>query len=146
MLPTSYCIDGIEYPVTHNYDRAIHEAKKLYPYLGSGRHRSVYDLQDGWVLKLPYCATGVRANEEEFDAYTKMIAAGNVWGNYNPVYAQCSLLVFHGVLAVRMEKVEVDIYGRQDMTREYGWIASVDCGQVGWTKDGRLVAFDYSYS
>jgi hypothetical protein len=136
---STYTIDGLEYRVTNNWQFAREEATALgYRYLGCGRHRTTYDMRDGWVLKIPNSTAGVVANEEEAEIYGKWSR-----GQYSSdlQYARCHLLIFAGVVCVRMEKVDDGWDSAKDFP---SWVDYVDCCQVGFTERGQLVAYDYS--
>jgi hypothetical protein len=102
------------------------------PLLGS--RRAVYDLGDGWMLKVPYTWDGVTAN------YTE-----GSWGGENAEFmplAECTVddRNRHGLPLLRMRKVNPD-HGIP--SRELPeWVGWVDCQQVGVDDSGRLVAYD----
>ena len=109
---------------------AIETARSLYPCLGTGRHRTVFDMGDGWVLKLPQNIYGDGSNDLE-------VQLANSDEPSDIPFARCDMVDFFGIPAVKMEKVE---QARGNLPE---WTNYVDCGQVGWTQDGRLVAYDF---
>ena len=114
-----------------NLDTALHSASMRYPRLGSGRHRTVFDMGDGYVLKLPWNFEGIYSNELE-------ARTANDNHSSDICYARCELIDFLGVPAVKMEKVDIAPRGKLP-----SWTSYVDCQQVGYTTDGRLVAYDF---
>lgn len=101
--------------------------------IGQGRHRVVF--RDGdHVLKVPYRASGIDANFYEGRTQSN---------NPHEPRASCSLDdqlagQLKSPCVLRMEYVEhVGCSPRPD------WTWSVDCGQVGRNKDGKVVAYDW---
>lgn len=102
----------------------------------SGRNRSVF-VFDRYVVKLPRCENGVADNDWE----------GSISDGPDPYvrHARTRMSYYKGIPIVFMERVT---YATPTSLRErYGkepdWVSSVDCGQVGWNRGGKLVAFDY---
>lgn len=102
--------------------------------LGIGRHRTAYKLQGPYVAKVPNSTWGLTDNEEEAHAY--LIGKAQRWlgGNY---FAACRMLGY----VLIMEYVEHADLPYVDLP---SWVYAVDCKQVGYTADGRLVAYDYA--
>ena len=95
-----------------------------------GRHRAIF--RDGdWVIKVPTRDSGIHACEEELrtqgDCFAKTTRED--LGEE-----------FCGVTAVRMEFMT-----HRGWSEQPDWTWSIDCGQVGFTKDGRLVAYDWEH-
>lgn len=96
-----------------------------------GRTRAVFDTQDGNVIKIPYTDEGFMANHRE-------VTTSNTEDPYIPI-AKCQHEEKDGVAVLVMEKVTPTKANYNEMP---DWVMSVDCGQVGYLPDGRLVAYD----
>jgi len=100
--------------------------------IGIGRHRTVF--RDGnWVYKVPHDEEGwgMASNDRE--------AQGALWSDEPERFANCELVVVQDFQLLKMEYVTPASHLRG------GWTDFIDCGQVGYTKDGRLVAYDWGY-
>lgn len=103
-----------------------------------GRNRNVFDM-GRYVVKVPKNLDGFADNDWE----------GSVSNaNEDPDeirYARTRMAYFADIPVVFMEYAEHA--DTQDMVSRLGqepaWVGCVDCGQVGFTRDGRLVAYDY---
>lgn len=96
--------------------------------LGAGRHRQTY--RDGdFVVKIPLSNSGIYANNEEVH-HTDVLYA---WSSLD----ELSWDLFP-MLVLRMEFVH-----HTGAAVVPNWTWSVDCGQLGWTMDGRLRAYDW---
>ncbi|BAU39970.1 hypothetical protein [Ralstonia phage RSP15] len=111
-----------------------------------GRNRIVF-LMKGYVVKIAKNYDGECDNEWEG-------SVSNSEESYNnPEYVQyprTRLACFNGAYVLFMERVR-EASG-EEIRKHLGtpkggsdWTWSVDCGQVGFTKSGRLVAYDYGY-
>ena len=101
-----------------------------YELLGEGRNRATYRVSADWVVKVPRCEAGIFDNESESETY------GCLGGNL----AACSVFYEEGGIPVLfMEYVEPVCLGASAPS----WVSFVDCGQVGYTRAGKLVAYDY---
>jgi hypothetical protein len=97
--------------------------------LGLGRNRLV--LRHGkYVIKIPRNLNGEVDNEWEARARLSSIPT-----------ARCRLATLGGWRVLVMEYVEEPT----DFSyKEYpNWCKYVDCAQVGWTRHGKLVAYDF---
>lgn len=94
-------------------------------FIGEGRNRRVYK-HKGYVVKIPINEYGLADNEFEAQTFKK-------WHKEFP-YARCRMV---GVCLV-MEYVEHTFEKKLPE-----WTMSVDCGQVGYNRDGKLLAYDY---
>jgi hypothetical protein len=101
-----------------------------------GRTRAVFDLGDGWVVKIPLNDEGVGASSSEEYAYQRGLANGDPW---IPV-ARCEFRQLGERYYLHMERVEPLVFKSYDDVPQ--WVGYVDGGQVGHTADGRLVAYD----
>lgn len=92
-----------------------------------GRHRMTF-LDGERVHKLPRSFDGMIANAREAN-----------WKSTEMPIAACSLHVEmpSGINVLRMERVQPCV--GQTLP---DWTMSIDCQQVGYTADGRLVAYD----
>ncbi|KKK38096.1 hypothetical protein WQ57_09745 [Mesobacillus campisalis] len=56
-----------------NRKKMAEKAKEIlqlkYKVIGCGKQRIVYDLQNGYVLKIAFCKLGIKSNETEFKMY-----------------------------------------------------------------------------
>lgn len=101
-----------------------------------GRHRAVFFDGDS-VLKVPLSMSGIAAcwdedmhggNPPHYDPHEWQYARASL---EEDLYETWSLPI------VRMERVRIE-----ENPEQYEWTRRVDNGQVGWTKDGRLVIYD----
>ncbi len=81
--------------------------------------------------------TGEDDNYSEFVTYRKALKCPK---QYIPV-AKCRLIRILGEEVLMMEKVEDRNLGIRNYPQ---WVYSVDCSQVGFTRTGKLVAYDYA--
>lgn len=95
-----------------------------------GRTRAVYVTSQGHVIKVALNDEGESANHNEARASTLV-------DSFIPV-ATCHLELISDIQVLIMETVAH--VGYHD--GEPDWVSWVDCGQVGTTQDGRLVAYD----
>jgi hypothetical protein len=95
--------------------------------LGFGRHRVVFSLPSGEVLKIARNFYGQEANEEE---------AAKSGGDRNP---RATATEWHGISAVIVERVTPI---SKDHPLFPAWAGEHDDDQIGLTADGRVVVFD----
>lgn len=103
------------------------------PPIGRGRHRVVFREGDE-VIKIPCVDDGNLSNDREIRFYA----------NSHECRARCwkdESLSSNQHLIIRMEYVTQV----EDTRNLPDWIDHIDGYQVGYTKEGRLVAFDYGY-
>lgn len=101
--------------------------------LGEGRHRVVF--RDGaYVLKFPRNEAGVWANE--FEAST----CNCPQAPKASCHIDKELTAIFGRPVLRMEFVL-----HRGFSEEPDWTWSIDCGQVGYTAAGALVAYDWDH-
>ncbi len=108
--------------------------------IGEGRNRRVYLLSSGKnVIKVPLNDDGISDNCIEDFRFRKH---RNEW---YPL-ARCRLLDYTQYILI-MEYVAMIDYcvpgTWNEMCKLHSWIMSVDSGQVGYNRAGKLVAFDY---
>ncbi len=96
--------------------------------IGIGRHRIVFRDND-YVIKIPFSWSGIHACYEELDTQGEMFAKTSM----DSLFCESE-----GIPVVRMEYVIPTGWSEKP-----DWTWSIDCGQVGLTKDGRLVAYDW---
>lgn len=108
-------------------------------FIGWGRTRVVFDRGDGYVVKVPFNGEGYMANGGEYKTYTYNVANPD---NPGIPVAACNFEDFNSmdkeIPVLIMEKVTY-AHGEENLPDWVGW---VDCGQVGYTKNGELVAYD----
>lgn len=111
---------------------AEYEAK--YECIGEGRRRKVFVINERLVAKVAKDEWGVVDNYSEARNFSSEGRDG-----YIPM-AECFLLHVNDLPVVFMERVEPVHIPYEEAPSWLGW---VDCGQVGYAKDGKLVAYDY---
>lgn len=121
----------------------VSAANPNWKYLGSGRHRVVWLLPSGYVIKIPSDGYGEAANIREAN-YKKNIVcniARRIFRNQWKV-ARCRLIPDTFVLVMEF----VTCYSDLDITYEQlpKWAKEVDCSQVGYNSRGELVAYDFA--
>lgn len=110
---------------------AIDYLVSLPNFLGYGRNRLVLKLSSGKnVIKIPLNEEGVSDNYRE-NRYAKV----NGWLDHSQK-ARCRMFGY----CLVMEYVE-PTYEFEGLPN---WTGAVDCQQVGYTSDGRLVAYDFA--
>lgn len=106
-----------------------------------GRNRAVFFF-DKFVVKLPMNWGGVGDNDWEGSISNGPDAESCSW---QVLFARTRLAYVNQYPIVFMERVEHAKYN--DLRQLYGkvpdWVGCVDCGQVGFTRSGKLVAYDY---
>ena len=109
----------------------------------AGRNRNVFAMSNGYVVKVPSGPQGFADNDWEGSVSN----TPETFGDINEIqYPHTRLVYFERQIPILfMEYVE---HARSAVTRsrlgfEPWWIGSVDGGQVGFNKHGRLVAYDY---
>lgn len=110
--------------------RASEELEKRYGAPQEGRHRRVFlDREAGEVVKVPLFPSGLDANLQELVEQEPHLA--RTWLDEDSET--------FGLPLLRMELVE-PASRMQPLPR---WTRHIDDQQVGWTRDGRLVAYDW---
>jgi hypothetical protein len=106
----------------------------------AGRNRVVFIMPHGYVIKLPRTLDGFGDNDWEGS-----VSNGPGQSLEAIQYPKTKLHYWKEIPILFMEYVEwatnKDIEAR--LGKEPNWVGFVDCGQVGFTSTGRLVAFDY---
>lgn len=102
-----------------------------------GRHRVVFfDRKNNEVIKIPISDSGIAANFQELDYQDDNLAITNL---------DEKLSIKYHIPIIRMEYVKP--ISMEDLEEKEGkipgWVYSIDSAQVGYTKDGRLVAYDW---
>jgi hypothetical protein len=110
----------------------IHSLTEKYGTPKIGRTRAVFDSQDGNVIKVPFTDEGEMANGYEHKA-------GKEENPYIPVAAN-RFDKIDGVDILIMEKVKEYRFASYNDVPD--WVGSVDSGQVGYDRNGKLVAYD----
>jgi hypothetical protein len=105
--------------------------KEHYVCLGKGRNRIVYRITENYVVKVPLNWDGIEDNYHESSLAKKE--------NQQGYFANCVML---GDMLLLMEYVEPTHKSYSELP---SWVGCIDCAQVGYTKDGRLVAYDFGY-
>lgn len=116
------------------YTAALTWARRKYGrQIGAGLYRHVFGESPAYVVKVPRDEWGEFCNEGE--AREAPTAA---------IFARCKAFKHPrtGVVLLRMERIVRFPTAR---TKLPDWTDGIDCQQVGWTADGRLVAYDWVY-
>ncbi len=106
---------------------------RKYLCLGYGRHRITFEISETHVAKVPLNDYGIYDNEKEAQLFEQEGYDGEI------PYASCSIKYVFNVPILIMEKVE-----RIEFSDAPRWAWYVDCCQVGRTKEGKIVAYDYA--
>lgn len=96
-----------------------------------GTNRAVFDRGDGTMIKMPICDYGQYANVQEGRAVLKP----DKW-YFTRGHSEHSPNGFHVLVVEKVEPIFHDDPEYPD------WADFIDCGQVGRTADGRIVAYD----
>jgi hypothetical protein len=106
-----------------------------------GRNRITFEFPS-FVVKLPITLNGITDNDWEGSISNNPNAEPCDW---QVQYARTRLYYKGDIPIILMEKVKHAT--RAALIKRFGkepkWVACVDCGQVGFNKQGRLVAYDY---
>lgn len=117
------------------YGRALRWAQRKYgAEIGAGLYRRVFADGDAYVVKVPRDEAGEYCNEGEACEAPNDLRL-----------ARCTLFTRYGVQLLRMERIVRFPRTAREFTRLPDWTSAIDCQQVGWTADGRLVAYDWVY-
>jgi hypothetical protein len=105
-----------------------------------GRNRRTF-LIKGYAVKIPLNFDGAADNDWEGSVRNGEMPLRE----YDIVYPRTRLIYFSGIPVLFMERVlpATSNHVRRILGRVPKWIDRVDGGQVGFTKDGRPVAYDY---
>lgn len=105
----------------------------------TGRHRNVFIFKN-YVIKIPRNINGLADNDWEGS-----ISNAEDGDPEDVQFARTRMVYYKGIPIVFMERA--DWATRDEIAARLGyepdWTGSVDCGQVGFNKQGKLVAFDY---
>ncbi len=106
-----------------------------------GRNRIVF-VMHGYVVKLPFNGQGFADNDWEGSVSNTPETVGDM--DYIQ-YPHTRLIYFKDIPVLFMEYVKhLGWSGTESLLGyEPAWIGSVDCGQIGINKHGRIVAYDY---
>lgn len=117
------------------YNRYIDRAESL----SYGRNRCTF-LFNNFVVKLPMNTNGISDNDWEGS-----VSNGDNQDPWHVRYARTRLIYIEDIPVVFMERVNDASY--EAIACKMGevpiWVDSVDCGQVGFNRRGKLVAYDY---
>ena len=111
-----------------NFFKEFIDAKRL-KFIGEGRHRAVFKTRSGrYVVKFPVGEGGELANYREARDFKES----------GDRLARCRIIVLQGVECLVMEFVTM---AKGPLP---SWVDFIDCQQVGITRRGELVAYDWS--
>jgi len=116
---------------------AFQKLKELYGEpIGEGRNRVAFRLNDDFVIKLPKGSDGFEANYYE----------SSTWKTQKHWLARCGyndeISKSLGIPVLIMEYISPY---EGEWANLPDWAFSVDCCQVGYSKDGSLKAYDWAY-
>lgn len=137
--------DNCQYLDSNNsypYLQTKFEKEFGYVEIDRGGFRAVYNVDEDWVVKFPLDQKGVECNVVEQTLYEMYKTTGH--------FAKCRIENWRGVPLLFMHRVsdyfqEVDKHGNQKNHYEDlpDWAHHQDGPQVGFTKNRRLVIYDY---
>lgn len=106
--------------------------------IGAGRHRTVWVDGDGvWVYKVPCLHSPIEGIDANIDEISR-VAFGKE--EYTPERVEVRM---EDIPVVKMEYVSCWRNYHSNASEMPRWVDWIDCRQVGYTKDGRLVAYDW---
>lgn len=119
---------------------------KGWEYVSSGRNRAVYR-RGNYVVKVPLNEEGIHDNHHERNTFLGFRMNPSFIDHPDCIqYARCRLL---GDLLVMQYAMFV---GPGTSSKGYlpysfgpSWMAFVDCGQAGYNRFGKVVAYDYGW-
>ncbi|CAA9364783.1 MAG: hypothetical protein AVDCRST_MAG68-5076 [uncultured Gemmatimonadetes bacterium] len=101
--------------------------------IAESRTRAVYDRGDGYVVKVALNHEGFIANSREANWTSTEVPLAPCWFEW-PADGGDAVLV--------MEKIVRFVESIDEYNALPRWTGFVDCAQVGYLADGRLVAYD----
>lgn len=104
-----------------------------------GRNRNVFELGQ-YMVKLPKNRDGYTDNDWEGSVSN---SAQTYDSPRHIQYPRKHLIYFKTIPVLLMEKIIPVDWSLEKQSDYPRWIDQVDCAQVGYTKEGRLVAYDY---
>lgn len=137
-----FSFDGVENMMfggfdDENLDKSINalirRMMEKYEYLGCGRNRIVFRLKSkNYVVKVPVNLAG--NSDNCFEAKKQ---------DFGYPVAKAKRVIIGDFCCAVMEYVE---HADRFDNELPDWTGFVDCGQVGFTKKGELVAYDFGYN
>lgn len=112
--------------------RLLARLDRKYSHIGSGLYRAVFKMRGNRVLKIPLNEAGEFCNDGEASIIDRNCARGR-W------------VEIEGFVCVIQEYVEDASLAaiRMRLGRIPDWVSGIDCAQVGFTRSGRLKAYDF---
>jgi len=120
-------------PLQQLIDQVLQKYRKKYTLIGEGRHRAVFEKDENWVIKVPMDEYGLNDQYHERNTYQKEKDSG--------LYAACYIEHDDDLPLLIMERVN-PVTDYKNLPK---WTYHIDCQQVGYTSDGRLVAYDFGW-
>lgn len=128
------CVEGADEERWQVEDRLITmigQGIEGFEHLGTGRNRTCFARPDDhYVIKIPVNASGVQNNWDEAAWFAK----------FREHMARCRVVQWLGLPVLVMERVSVG-FDSMDLPE---WSEWVDCQQVGMSRRGAFVAYDYA--
>lgn len=135
--------DFFEFYDSEMNSKAFELAQRLFAKYGNyelGRNRLVFFSKFS-VIKIPTANDGCADNDWE-GSVCGGIARSREWESQEDAnYPNTKLLEIDGLVCVMMERVEPVHFDNYNKVPD--WVKGIDGGQVGFTKKGKLVAYDY---
>lgn len=104
-----------------------------------GRNRIVYDMGK-YVVKIPLNEDGIADNDWEGSTVWED-SPDHITARTRAAWVDCKC---HGVIPILFaERVNFEALAGVGYEALPEWAGSIDCGQVGYTKKGKLVAYDF---
>ena len=137
LLPTQFGHPQAELDLWRLYERYMRRCRDYV----IGRNRIVFMFAT-YVVKLPWTFDGIADNDWEGSVSND---PDEPYSDWQVQYARTRIHYEGEIPVVFMERVR-PLLGKDIVARfgyEPEWVSSVDCGQVGLNRAGRLVAYDY---
>lgn len=111
-----------------------------YDFIGAGRNRAVFKLRSGnYVIKVPLNEYGFLDNGRE----ASVVSNKKDLEDDDIKYPQTRYVEYDEIPCVVMEYVSPIENNEEYQKNKKWWFDYVDCRQVGFTRKGEIVAFDY---
>lgn len=144
MLWREIDLEDFEYHYGEEIATAVYnlllEFDERFRYLGVGRNRATFVTGRGrYVIKVPITVEGMNDNYREaqlYDLYSEDPEA------YYGAYGRARLhhIMPAGIPVLFMEYLDPTTLSYDELPN---WVKTIDSGQVGWDREGRLKAYDY---
>jgi hypothetical protein len=143
LLPHWWCLDPLDKvidPTASQFEATTQYVTKPpslgpdWTFAGEGRHRTVWS-RGHVVIKVPKNGWGLSDNDREYHTFKQYGQKGNPATDIQ--YARCRLLPNGWLMMERVAPVP--------FKHHPSWAGWIDDSQVGWNRQGRIVAYDYGF-